>query len=177
MPKLRDLKSGKFLASSKAEIICATCHQSFSVKESRKKIAKFCSRSCLGKVTGKYSFLGRKHNKETRRKISLAGIGRKNSPETIEKRVSQFRGSKSVEWKGQAVGYRALHKWVEKLRGKAFFCEDCGRTESPKGKDARRNYFQWANISHHYLRILEDWKQLCYKCHKQFDMAHRKAST
>jgi len=32
-----------------------------------------------------------------------------------------------------------------------------------------RGYFQWANISGHYLRIVEDWKRLCKKCHVRFD--------
>lgn len=36
----------------------------------------------------------------------------------------------------------------------------------PEGK---KRYFQWANISGEYLRIVSDWKQLCVKCHKKFD--------
>lgn len=84
-----------------------------------------------------------------------------------------MRGTKNYGWKGEKVSYRTLHHWIERLRGKAFFCEDCGLDKIPKGK---KRYFQWANISHQYLRILEDWKQLCYKCHKQFDGAYRKGN-
>lgn len=85
------------------------------------------------------------------------------------------RGSKNYGWKGENVSYRNLHRWIENIRGKAFFCEDCG-CEPPPGRGIKRSYFHWANISGLYFRILEDWKQLCYKCHKQFDVAHRKVN-
>lgn len=85
-------------------------------------------------------------------------------------------GSKNGLWKGNDVGYDALHSWIERMRGKAFFCEDCGIKEPPQGKGSTRSYFQWANISHCYLRIVEDWKQLCYKCHKAYDSAHQKVN-
>lgn len=73
---------------------------------------------------------------------------------------------KSLNWKGEDVGYRALHAWVEKKMGKAKRCEECGLTQIPSTK---KRYFQWANISREYKRDLVDWKQLCIKCHKAYD--------
>ena len=82
--------------------------------------------------------------------------------------ISSFN---SRHWKGQRASYRALHIWIAKIRGKAFFCEECGLDEVPVGK---KRYFQWANISGNYLRIVEDWKQLCIKCHTAFDERNSK---
>lgn len=67
-------------------------------------------------------------------------------------------------WKGNKVGYYALHAWIKRKLGKAKYClfaktlySDC----SPS--------FQWANISREYKRNLEDWMQLCVRHHKQYD--------
>lgn len=76
---------------------------------------------------------------------------------------------RAYQWKGEKVGYSALHKWVKMKLGKAHYCEDCGLDKIPLGK---KRFFQWANISHQYKRAVEDWKQLCCKCHKAFDKVH-----
>lgn len=72
-------------------------------------------------------------------------------------------------WKGDEVGYRALHHWVGRRLGKPSFCEECKRTKPPEGLGKTRSYFHWANISKSYRRDVKDWKRLCYKCHKIFD--------
>lgn len=73
------------------------------------------------------------------------------------------KGDKNPSWKGDKVGYRGLHYWVEQKLGKPNFCEKCRN-----GKLKNRQY-QWANISGKYLRVTTDWKRLCVKCHKAFD--------
>lgn len=65
-------------------------------------------------------------------------------------------------WKGSAVGYRGLHRWVQKHLGKATVCERCGK----KG-EGRAIY--WANKSRKYKRNFQDWISLCAKCHKHYD--------
>jgi len=50
-------------------------------------------------------------------------------------------------------------------------CEICGLEEIPKGM---KRYFDWAHISDEYKRDLDDWVQLCRKCHYQFDNLKRK---
>lgn len=70
------------------------------------------------------------------------------------------------KWKGNGVGYSGLHSWIRRKLGKASHCEECGLSKVPKGM---ARYFQWANVSGQYKRILTDWKQLCVKCHKAFD--------
>lgn len=140
--------------------------------------SKVCSRRCsgklkLGKPTWNTGLKGvQKCSPETREKLSAAKRGKpSNAPVR--------RGEQCWNWKGQKVSYRSLHKWVERQRGKANHCEECGRNRAPilgatgKALKGTVSYFQWANISHQYKRILEDWKQLCYKCHKAFDRQAR----
>jgi len=72
--------------------------------------------------------------------------------------------SRSIN-KGDRVGYPGLHAWVKKERGKAKVCEWCSSTRA----------VQWANISHQYKRVLDDWMPLCKKCHFKYDNVIEKA--
>lgn len=66
-------------------------------------------------------------------------------------------------WKGNKVGYRGLHNFIEKELGKPDKCEICEAFHL-MGHD-----IHWANISGEYKRDLDDWKRLCAKCHTNFD--------
>lgn len=70
-------------------------------------------------------------------------------------------GEKNWNWKGDDVGYQALHAWVRKHKGVPKLCEHCGTVE-------RRKY-EWANVSKQYKRDLNDWVRLCTPCHRKFD--------
>src|SRR3990167_3237031 len=59
-------------------------------------------------------------------------------------------GKKHPKWKGENVGYFALHNWVKRQKGAPILCAECGG-----GKN-----LEWANISHEYKRELEDWISL-----------------
>ncbi len=123
---------------------------------------------------------GRKLSEETKEKIRLKALGRKHSEETKtiirEKRSKQpttskmlaalanNRGEKSLMWKGAAVGYRALHKWVENRLGKPGDCARCEKT------GLTGHQIHWANISGEYKRELSDWIRLCALCHKRNDL-------
>jgi hypothetical protein len=110
-----------------------------------------------------------KHTTKAKMKMRLAKLGKKLSVEHKRKISQAQQGEKCYNWKGDLVGYRALHTWVVKKLGSPLFCEHCKRTKPPKGKGIKRSYFQWANISKLYLRDVRDWKRLCYKCHNKFD--------
>jgi hypothetical protein len=79
-------------------------------------------------------------------------------------KIGQFT-SKGMEqgnnpkWKGNKVGYFGLHSWVQRKLGIAKKCSNCNSIKN----------VQWANISRKYKRDLFDWKQLCSRCHKDFD--------
>lgn len=64
-------------------------------------------------------------------------------------------------WKGDKIGYFALHSWVTRKLGKPSKCEHCGDTSERK--------YHWANISKMYKRDLSDWVRLCIPCHMKFD--------
>lgn len=71
----------------------------------------------------------------------------------------------NFKWKGNNVGYRALHSWIMRKLGKPTKCEFCGKEKTtPKS-------IHWANKSRQYLRELSDWIMLCVKCHKAYDRA------
>lgn len=66
-------------------------------------------------------------------------------------------------WKGDKVGYGALHDWIRKRLGTPKFCEDCGN------RKLKHRQYHWANVSGKYIRDLNDWRRLCVKCHSKLD--------
>jgi hypothetical protein len=73
--------------------------------------------------------------------------------------TEEVKGKNNPKWKGNKVGYFALHTWVQREKGQAKICVDCGSSKT----------VQWANISKEYKRDLVDWKSLCQVCHRRFD--------
>lgn len=63
--------------------------------------------------------------------------------------------------------YDTIHRWVYKQAGKANKCELCAVKES--------KYYQWSNKSGDYRQDMEDWWQLCPKCHHAYDKIAAKA--
>lgn len=59
--------------------------------------------------------------------------------------------------------YWAVHQWMAYNYKKTGTCESCGLSNL-KGKK-----IHWANISGHYKRARNDWKELCAKCHQEYD--------
>lgn len=74
-------------------------------------------------------------------------LGRKNS------------GENNKSWKGEKVGYTALHIWIRKRLAKPFGCNHCGQIKQ----------LDLANKSGKYLRELDDWLWLCKSCHRKYD--------
>jgi hypothetical protein len=101
----------------------------------------------FGEANGMF---GRKHPEATKILIGLKSKGR-----NLE--------SKSPNWKGDNVGYVALHDWVRSRLGKPTTCEVCGKT------NLTGINIQWANKSGLYKRNLKDWLRLCKPCHVEFD--------
>lgn len=120
--------------------------------------------------------LGNKHSEESRKKMSISSKraykngkvsmhGKKHSPETIEKmkrNAHDTSDEKNPMWKGDDVGYSALHIWVGRKLGKPCKCSECGES------DTDSNY-EWSNISRKYKRDLKDWRALCISCHRKYD--------
>lgn len=86
----------------------------------------YCSRTCF------YS------SSDARKKKSLSKLGAKNPM-----------------WKGDDVGYYALHEWMKTRFVKPDLCHMC-KYKKP---------MDLANISGQYKRDLSDWEYLCRSCH------------
>lgn len=69
-------------------------------------------------------------------------------------------GNRPANWKGDDVGYFALHSWLRRAYGDPAACEHCGSAEQ----------VQWANRTGLYLRDRGDWLHLCPRCHRQYDI-------
>jgi hypothetical protein len=90
---------------------------------------------------------------------SIAGnrLGTKQTQDHINKRL-KF-AEKHWGWKGDEVGYSALHKWANKNVPKPEKCNNC-KQKPP---------YDLANISQKYLRVISDWEWLCRSCHMKKD--------
>lgn len=78
-------------------------------------------------------------------------------------KTHKFCDEKHHRWKGDSVGYDALHRWVAKKLGKPNTCEKCHQS------GFNRYQIHWANKSRTYKRELSDWLRLCAKCHYHYD--------
>lgn len=125
-------------------MICRKCKKVFLAE---RKIRIYCSRRC------KCIDLYRNPAKGKHWKIS---------PDKI-KNMSRGIGEKSPNWIGDKIGYRGLHNWIEKERGKPHYCEHC------KKDNLSHRQYNWANVSGKYKRTVSDWIRLCVKCHKKYD--------
>ena len=68
----------------------------------------------------------------------------------------QMSGENNPDWKGDSVGYRGIHKWIQAQLGKATKCMIDSTHKSTR--------YHWANISKEYKRDFNDWMQMCPSC-------------
>lgn len=101
-----------------------------------------------------------------KKRIRLALQGKQNAlgfrhTQEAKKRISESHtGSGNPAWKGDSVGYGALHSWVRRRLPNSGFCSDCGQ---------KKKRLDLANISQEYKREVGDWEWLCRKCHMRKD--------
>jgi hypothetical protein len=102
-----------------------------------------------------------------------AGIPLIDSPESSEnrRRARKLRGPEHPNWKGDTVGYFALHAWLERNKPRTGICGQCGSRPEPKKRNVAT---EWANVSGEYRRDLNDYIELCVPCHKRRDMTDQK---
>jgi len=129
-------------------IYCGYCNtKSYKTQSQIKNGAKYCSVSCARKAHPPV-WMHKNYTKERALKVSNSLKGKRT-------------GESNQEWKGDRVQYRALHNWVNRWKGKANSCSNDLNHKSTR--------FHWANISQEYKRELNDWINLCPRCHKQYD--------
>src|SRR5262245_23567615 len=91
---------------------------------------------------------GRAYAAERRRAEGMPALG---TPESTEnrRRARKLKGPDHPNWKGDDVGYFALHVWVNRHKNKTGRCSNCG--------DRPVTRTDWANVSGQYLRELDDY--------------------
>jgi hypothetical protein len=110
---------------------------------------------------------GVKHTEESKQKMRKPRSEAfkekcRNRPQTKETRekISKSRlGELNPIWKGDEVGYDALHAWVRRRLPKPKLCQRCNLV---KPRDL-------ANVTGNYTRDFENWQYLCRKCHMATD--------
>ena len=142
---------------------CEKCGKEFSNHKPRKT---GCCRSC-GRKYKNWSIKGLKWSLTARKKASVARKGIKITEEHRLK-IQKYQRSRVQlgihnNYKGDDVGYRGLHHWINRWLGKPKKCEHCGK-DNLVGRQ-----IHWANKSGKYLRDTTDWLRLCVKCHKKHD--------
>ena len=105
------------------------------------------------------------HTEKRRNKISKSLTGRKFSEEHLKKIRDRQKGETHSCYKGDKANQNVIHRWVEKRKPRIKFCEECG-------EERKLNLASLTN--HNYTRNVEDYKWLCYSCHKHLDLkCHR----
>jgi predicted CXXCH cytochrome family protein len=144
---------------------CLICGKEYFCRSRWKyETSKYCSNKCqhIGISIIKSGKKPYQMTDKTRKKISEAKTGVKiwGGKRTI----TWLSGNDNPNWRGDEVGYYALHHWINRVVGKAVKCSICGSS----GGNIRKCH--WANISKEYKRMAEDYISLCPKCHKQYDL-------
>lgn len=83
----------------------------------------------------------------------------KNKPWTLP----DNRGVKNGMWAGNEAKYSTVHNWISSKYGKPKKCQNCN------GKNAKSNYYDWANITGVYDRNIKNYIRLCRSCHISHD--------
>lgn len=65
------------------------------------------------------------------------------------------------------MNYSYIHEWARKTFGKADRCEEC---HVVKPAQEGKRFYCWANLSGEYKQDINDWKMMCYSCHKKYDI-------
>ncbi len=134
------------------------------LSEKRDKPCPDCGKMIMRKSTkcrscSQSGSLGNNWNGGVKPCTECGAIRKNHSPSPLCKDC--FKGENHFAWKGDDVGYVALHCWVRKKLGKPSKCEICGTRDSKR--------FEWANISGEYNRDVSDFMELCKSCHIKYD--------
>ena len=117
--------------------ICLICKRKIKCSLSEYSRRKVCSRKCLSE----YYIL--------------------NSKKFLEGKMP--KGEQSPHWKGDNIGFVALHQWLQRTYGKASECENANCPKISKR-------FNWSLLRNKkYERKRENFWQLCVSCHRRYD--------
>lgn len=153
-------RSGWALGVKNMDFKCQECGKIYQGSPYRAKTTKHCSRTCHNRAVGRVS------SKPWAHKISKSHLGMKKpwaTKRNLENNPAKV-GIESSQWKGEDVGYIAMHNWVRRHVGIQEACEICGASEK----------LELSNKSNQYKRNASDWWTLCISCHRAYDASFRK---
>lgn len=158
--------------------ICTVCTKKF-VNYKKNRPNRYCSHACLlvARRSGTFNpMAGKTHNSKTIEKMSASAKKRViEKPHTIpdwtdrkhtadtRKKMMEDRGGDIDRTKGNyRIGYVNVHKWLRKRRQATGVCEHCDEVTNT----------HMANKTGKYLYDIDDWLELCPKCHRKYDDAN-----
>lgn len=92
----------------------------------------------------------------------------------IESRKGKAVGKEHWQWKGENVGYVALHAWIRRHLPKPERCQICNERPPKDVANIATKYLRalpWTAdiLIETYNRDLKNWQWLCRKCHNYKD--------
>jgi hypothetical protein len=164
---------------------CLVCGNEFSVIESRRETAKYCSQSCLGKANGERGKI------QYRKRIIIQCT---NCSSTLERKPSiirkwnfcdsscmaeyytksgAFSGEKNLAWRGGDINYYGPNWLSQRKKVRAtdhYTCQDCGLTEKEYGRELSVHHiipFREFNGDWEKANTLTNLVSLCeHPCHR-----------
>ena len=89
------------------------------------------------------------------------------------KKKPYMTGNKHWFWKGNRVGYKCLHDWVNLHKGRPLKCANPNcvypRLNERNKLMLKPTRIEWASKSHKATRDLSDYISLCSSCHRFYD--------
>lgn len=160
--KCGHIKTGK-KRDTRIQKKCLICDEKILVPKCLMKRKKFCSVKCRTDFQ-----IGKKHSKEHRRKISLAGIGRVLDEKTKMKISAGHQGIPIEKWDGfiKSQNDRDRRKFLCSIRQEAltrddYLCQICGCSEGSMHVDHIQSF-----AKHPSLRFeIDNLRTLCRSCH------------
>jgi hypothetical protein len=118
---------------------------------------------------GSNHWVGRKHSQESKKKIGKVQKGRKQKPETIEKRRHKHLGQRRKATRNSSRVYWAWRDSVKNRDG--WKCQHCGCEE----KDKLHAHHIVAWLENELKRFdIENGITLCKNCHAKEETKHKK---
>ncbi len=122
-------------------------------------LSKYNKQGRVTKFIDGHQNRGRKYSEEHNKKLRETLKGRIFTDEWKHKISESKINEKHHMWKGDQVGNRGLHKWVQRHFPKSDTCMLCRQRPSE----------DLACITGIYNRELKNWAWFCSKCHCKWD--------
>jgi hypothetical protein len=106
---------------------------------------------------------GKRFTKEHKEKLSILAKERIKRGIAIPP-LQHMRAKDNPNWRGDKIGYSGIHLWIRRNKPKPEFCEICNKN-IPR---------EVANVNGIYDRDILNYKWLCKKCHRNFDLNKNK---